>query len=112
MKRYSLHTSLLILTAYLGLLTANVYHYHSVNILINSLNQIDNVSNRKSFNFHSLDNCLVNLTYKNINSVIASSSNNALDPFHYIEYFYYQNNPSTNSHHLQSIKLRAPPIHS
>lgn len=112
MKKYSLHTSLLIITAYLGLLSANVYHYHTVNIFINSQNQIYNVFNGKSFNLHSHDNCLVNLTYKNIYSVIASSFNNYIDLFQSIDYFYYQDNHSPNSHHLQSIKLRAPPIHS
>lgn len=109
MKSLSRHIIVaLILISYLGVFSANVYHFHNYNFLINSLPEFG--LERKNSNFqHSLEDCLVNSIFNSIHTAYFNFAKLDFNHLHSENYFFPLDSEKKQSFHLITKKLRAPP---
>lgn len=110
MKKINRHiTAFLILVAYLGIFTANVYHFHNYNFLVKSHPDIAIEGKNSSFQ-HSLDDCLVNSIFNSIHTAYFNFTKLDFNQLQAESYFYPLNSDKKQSFHLVAKKLRAPPM--
>lgn len=110
MRNLSRHIiTLLILISYLGVFSANVYHFHNYNFVFKT--QPDLATERKNSHFqHSLDDCLVSSIFNSIHTVYFNFTKLDFNQLRAENFYPSFNSDKKQSYHLVTKKLRAPPL--
>lgn len=101
--------SLLVLVAYLGIFFANVYHYHTVNLNLDSPTEFRTETKYKS-STHNVDNCPVNSTFNQIHTSFINYLSFDPSDFYSNKNFLFESSLKITNTSLINFQLRAPPL--
>ncbi len=100
-----------LLSSYLALFTANIFHFHHINFIIKNVGVIGEVNNNNyQLSYHSAFQCPVHLNFNNLHNSILADKNNFTD-----NYFTTENYNLIKFSFVQPLyfyttfSLRAPP---
>jgi|GEM_PF-5032818 hypothetical protein len=101
--------SILVLLAYLGVFSANVYHFHNINFVFTK-SGVFNTSTTLKFSLHNFENCIVQSTFNSVHSVLIKSSKVAIIIEGISNLAIQDLTLPAKNYLISSLKFRAPPF--